>query len=37
MIEWALIRLLGALCPACDERHHDLRRHWSVDHPWGLR
>jgi len=37
MIEWALNRLLGYLCPACDERHHDLSRHWFGDHPWSLR
>lgn len=34
MIRWALSRLLGNTCPACDGHFHDLDRHWAVDHVW---
>jgi hypothetical protein len=34
MLEWAMVRLFGNLCPCCDERHRDLTRHWFTDHSW---
>ena len=34
MIEWVVTRLLGGLCPVCEERYRDLDRHWVVSHVW---
>jgi hypothetical protein len=34
MIRWAVSRLLGDVCPACECHFRDLDRHWAVDHGW---